>query len=682
MRLLAACNTRCKCPLAWACVALLAVTLSFQLTAQAEQPHDYVPEIAHLALEDLLNQEVSSVLRKEEPLSEAPSAIYVLTAEDIRRSGAQNIPEALRLVPGITVVQEDSNSWQVTTRGFDSDGTAKLLVLVDGRSVYSPLFSGVFWDVQDVMLEDIDRIEVIRGPGAVSWGENAVNGVINIISRDARDTQGGLVSAGGGKEQRGFGSVRYGGKIGEDTDYRIYSKYFNRGEYHLEDGQSAQDGWDMLRGGFRADSRPSSDDHITWQGDIYDGKSAERTSTFTSFAPPFREEIRNRTKLHGGNTLLRYTHDNSTTSQIALQGYFDRTYRSTDFGTESRDTYDLDFQHRFQLSESHDFVYGADYRITSDEIQNSTALVFDPSRRTDHLATAFVQDEYSIVKDVFSLIPGTKIGHNDYTHFEYQPALKAVWTPRRNQTLWASVSRAVRTPARIDEDVTAYVSGSVLPDGTSNVLSIKGNREFDSEDLMAYEIGYRAAPYKNFSFDIATFWQEYDHLLSLEPGSPYLESSPAPAHLISPYVIGNNINGRAYGVETFATWRVLDNFTLSATYTFTELSFSQDSGAPDPFIEGLAPRTPRNQATVRAHFNLPWDLEFDSIAYYVDSIPAYDVPSYIRTDARIGWKATPQLSFDLIGQNLFDARHREFGPTTVEIERAYFGRVTYRFGGE
>lgn len=644
----------------------------------AETP-DYFSEIAHLPLEDLLNQEVSSVLRKEETLSEAPAALYVLTAEDIRRSGAVNIPEALRLVPGLNVVRESANTWQVTSRGFDTDGTAKLLVLIDGRSVYSPLFSGVFWDVQDVMLEDIERIEIIRGPGAVSWGENAVNGVINIITRDAQDTQGALVGGGGGKEEKGFASMRYGSKVGSDTAYRVYGKYFDRGNFHFENGDNAEDGWDMLRGGFRADSRPSTQDHITVQGDIYNGKSSQRSSVFTSFAPPFYESLKSRTDLRGGNALARLTRDLSTSSQLAVQTYFDHTYRSTEIGTETRDTYDVDLQHRFHLLPSHEIVYGGDYRVTSDEIRNSLSLSFDPAARTNHSYSAFIQDEYTIIPDTFSVIPGIKLGHNDYSGFEHQPALKALWMPAKNHTVWGAVSRAVRTPARIDNDVQAAGAGFVLPDGTPGALEIVGNHNFESETLMAYEIGYRAAPSKSFTFDVTSFFQSYDHLLSFEPLPPFVESNPSPPHFVNAYQIENNSNGKTYGVESFATWRVLENFTLSATYTYTQVSFSADRNSQDPVLRDIAGRTPNNQATLRAHFNLPYNLEFDTILYYVDSIPSYNVPSYIRTDARLGWRASPNVSFDLIGQNLFDPAHREYGDSMIEIERAYFGKVTLRF---
>jgi iron complex outermembrane receptor protein len=482
----------------------------------AEDTADYLSQISELNLEDLLTQEVSTVLRKEQPLSGAAAAVYVLTAEDIRRSGAASLPEALRLVPGVTVTRTNAWNWEITVRGFDSDGSAKLLVLIDGRSVYSPLYSGVFWDVQNVVLSDVERVEVIRGPGAVSWGENAVNGVINIITKSAKDTQGGLVQGGGGKEEEGFGTLRYGGKISDDIHYRVYGTGFKRDNFRNIDGSDAKDGWNMAQGGFRIDGQLTEKNSFTAQGDIYDGDASENILRFESFAPPFTNRIKNQINLHGGNALLRFNRNESEESQLSFQTYYDRTERFTDLYSETRDTFDFDFQHHYKVSEHHDIVYGASHRITTADIDNWPSLGFYPQHRTDHLTTAFVQDEIKLVPETFSVIPGVKLGHNSYTGFEYQPALKAVWTPPdRRQTVWASISRAVRIPAAIDTDIQAFGLGSVAPDGTPMVLGLYGNPDFDSEKLLAYELGYRAEPSKQFSFDVALYYQDYDQLLSL-----------------------------------------------------------------------------------------------------------------------------------------------------------------------
>lgn len=656
------------------------------LSAFAESKDDYINRLAALELEDLLNQEISSVLRKEQPIAKAPSAVYVLTGEDVRRSGATSIPEALRLVPGITVIRTNANNWSITARGFDSNGSAKLLVLIDGRSVYTPLFSGVFWDVQDVVLEDIERIEVIRGPGAVSWGENAVNGVINILTKKSADTQGGLISGGGGKEEQGFGTIRYGGKVGENTSYRVYTKYFNRDNFREspipgEQHGSAEDDWDMFRGGFRLDSTLSPKDAVTFQGDIYNGNTSQKTDLLRSFTAPFSELIRNETDLTGGNLLFRFTRDISATSQVKLQTYYDRTERHNEVFGEDRDTFDIDLQHHLLLSPRHDFVYGANYRLSSDDIEGSFPIQFSPSSRTDYLANAFVQDEITLIPEKLAIIPGSKIGYNEYSGFEYQPALKVVWTPKDNNTIWGSVSRAVRMPARIDEDLRANVRPSgVGADGSPLVPVLFGTRGFDGEDLLAYELGFRREFAKQATLDIATFYHRYDNLLSLEPGAPFAESNPLPAHTVLPFSIDNKVEGDTYGAEIAATWRPFSGVTLLPSYSYTEVQLSKDHDSLDPVFKGVERATPHHQAVLRAHFDLPGDFELDPILYYVDSIPNSDVSSYLRTDLRLGWRVNSDLTLDFVVQNLFDDGHHEAGRARpVEIERCVFGKVTYRF---
>ncbi len=641
---------------------------------------DFLPTIARLELQDLLTQEVTSVLRKEQTLSTAPAAIFVLTAEDIRRSGATNIPDLLRIVPGVTVVRNNANSWSITARGFDTNGSAKLLVLIDGRSVYTPLFSGVFWDVQDVIFDDIERIEVIRGPGAVSWGENAVNGVINIITKRAKDTQGWFFEGGGGKEEQGFGSLQYGGQAGEDTSYRVFGKFFKRDSFTEANGENAQDGWDMARGGFRLDSKLSKRDDVSVQGALYNGDSAARVDRFESFAPPFTRLLKDDTDLGGGHLMATYNHTFSADSELTVRSYYDRTERFTQSAGEERDTWDLDVQHHLRASETHDLVYGGDIRFSNDEIRNGTDLQFDPTTQTDHLFTLFVQDQITIVPERFSLIPGIKLGYNSYSHMEYQPALKAVWTPGRDKTLWGSVSRAVRIPARLDQDVIAYGNGAVLPDGTPAVLQVLGSKDFEGEDLMAYEIGFRAEPVSSFSYDIATFFHRYRDLLSAEMLPPALVTDPGPPHLVSPLLINNEAHGDTFGAETAVSWKPADTVALTATYSFTKVNLAPNAGQSDIGSQTTERRTPVNQAGLRAHINLPWNLELDPALYYVDSTPGNDTDSYIRADARLGWLMHKNASVEFVVQDLFDNAHTESASgRNVGIERAYFGRVKLKF---
>lgn len=322
------------------------------MASLAQDDSDFLRQISKLELEELLNLDITSVLRKEQKLVRAPSAIYVITAEDIRRSGVTSLPEALRLAPGVNVARVHSGGWIISARGYDTLGATKMLVLIDGRTVYSPFFSGVFWDIQDVVLEDIDRIEVIRGPGAVTWGENAVNGVINIITKKASETQGFLLSAGGGKEENAFGTVRYGGRLSDDTSYRLYAKGFERDEFRLTEGMESDDNWHHHRGGFRVDSDLTPASTFTLQGDIYDQTGNNLESHFVSFLPPFSVVERNRTESDGHNLILRYTTENSVNSRVTAQAFYDLARRSDFVSHEYRRLFEVDLQHHYTASDT------------------------------------------------------------------------------------------------------------------------------------------------------------------------------------------------------------------------------------------------------------------------------------------------------------------------------------------
>src|SRR5688572_15258115 len=408
--------------------------------------------IMDMDLESLMKIEVTSVSKRPEKLSDAAAAIYVISNEEIRRSGVTSIPEALRLAPGLEVARQDSHTWAISSRGFNDEFANQLLVLIDGRSVYTPLFAGVYWDVQDLPLEDINRIEVIRGPGASLWGANAVNGVINITTRRAKDTQGLLISAGAGNEERGFGTIRYGGKIGEQAHFRVYGKYLNRDDSGLTNGLSANDSWSMWRGGMRLDWEPSHNNLLTLQGDIYTGE-LNQTVTVPSLSAPPSEELREKVGVSGGNVLGRWSHQFSDTSELSLKAYYDRTERDRVVFDETRDIFDLDLQHRFQLGDRHDFVVGLGYNITSDDLDNRFAVSFDPTHRTASLYSAFVQDEIELVRDRLRLTMGTKIEHNDYTGWEVQPNARLSWSITKRQTAWFAASRAISTPSRAEDDI-------------------------------------------------------------------------------------------------------------------------------------------------------------------------------------------------------------------------------------
>ena len=649
---------------------------------------DHPKDLTELPIEDLMNIEITSVAKKQQKISDAAAAIFVITQEDIRRSGATSIPEALRMAPGVEVAHINANQWAITIRGFNSRFANKLLILIDGRSVYSPLFSGVFWDVQDTLLEDIDRIEVIRGPGATLWGANAVNGVINIITKHAKDTQGGLMSAGTGTEERGFGEVRYGGKLGNDTQYRVFAKYFNRDSAARTSGYNAHDEWDMLRGGFRFDSKLSSQDSITLQGDVYKGRP-EQTLTVASAEAPFAQTFNDDIHNQGGNLLGRWIHTFSQSSEMALQMYYDRTDRKESINGEKRNTFDTDLQHRFDLGERQEVVWGLGYRFTRDNIKNSFPVSFIPDQRTHYLFSGFAQDDIVLFKERLRLTLGSKFEYNDFTGFEIQPNVRLLWKPQPRHSLWGAVSRAVHTPSRADEDVR--VNASVIPPFTPSnpgplpaYVTLFGNPNLKSEELVAYELGYRFQATKRLSFDIASFYNVYDHLRSAEPGMPSVQTSPPPPHILFPIVVYNQLKGKTYGVEVAGDWRPLEWWRIQASYTYLQIKLS-GSESLDSTAHVDEGRSPRHQFHLQSSMDLRRDLECDLNFRFVDKLPDFNVKSYASLGVRLAWKPCPNLELAIVGQNLLSNHHAEFKGEAImsslptEIERGVYGKITWRF---
>ncbi|MGC3959780.1 MAG: TonB-dependent receptor [Verrucomicrobiota bacterium] len=466
--------------------------------------------LADLEVEQLTEVQVTSVSRHSEPLSGAAAAIYVVSEEDIRRQGFTTIADSLRYVPGIQVAQINSHSWAITARGFNNEYANKLLVQMDGRSVYTPLFAGVYWDVQDTILEDLQQIEVIRGPGAALWGANAVNGVINITSKMAQDTQGWLVTGGGGTEERAFGGVRYGGKLGDEGFFRVYGSYRNTDDSVYSTGADGDDEWQVVRGGFRMDWGSQDTDLFTLQGDAYVGQEAWQFSEASPTAP-FTQTISDDFDISGANVLGRWTKQLANGSEVKIQSYYDHTERESNLPEERREVFDVDAQHHFELNARNDIVWGLGYRVTTDAIRNSFASSFYPTHRTSGLFNIFGQDEITLVENQLRLTLGTRLEHNEFTGFECQPSGRLAWTPTDKSTVWTSISRAVRTPSRAEEDIRIN-----RPFGT-NVYSVLGNHNGESEVLVAYEVGYRASLAPRFSYDVVAFFHDYSELRSLEP---------------------------------------------------------------------------------------------------------------------------------------------------------------------
>ncbi len=639
------------------------------------KPNDF----SSLSIEELM-QVPLAVSRTDEHLFQTPAAAHVITSEDIRRSGATSIPEALRGAPGIEVGRVDEHTWAITARGFNDTFANKLLVMIDGRTVYTPLFSGVFWDVQDTVLEDIDRIEIIRGPGSTLWGANAVNGIINIVTKTAAQTQGGLISAGAGSSELGFGTVRYGGKVSDDVHYRAFVKYFDREGTRLP--PNTEDGdWQMLRGGFRVDWVPGLSyennaaplNEYTLQGDIYAGDVDQYFHT-TRFSPGLAENItvRDVQKMDGGNILGRWTHRFSDEADLRVQGYYDRTHRRVVIFGEQRDTFDLDFQNRFKVGSRNSIVWGAGYRVTADETTVTPTVGLNPQARTLNLFSGFVQDEWTLVEERVRLTIGSKIEHNELSGWEVQPGARLLWTPAKNQSAWASVTRAVRTPSRAEDDV--QINAVVAPGVAAAIL---GDRGVEAEKLIAYEVGYRVQPTRDLSFDAALFYNDYHELVTLE------FVLPPPGFALAQRV-GNRMHGETYGAELAADWQPLTWWRWRGSYTFFEMDLHRSRSSNNPQNENPEGRSPQHQFSVRSSVDLPYDMEFDLGLRYVDSLSTLSVPSYFSLDARLAWRPRQNFEIAIVGQNLLDDAHPEFKPTTirslpVEVERAVYGKLTWKF---
>jgi len=635
--------------------------------AQANEILPPPSALKKLSVEELMNLDVTSVAKEPQPYGQAPAAIQVVTGDDIRRAGASSIPEALRLADNLDVAQQNSHDWAISARGFNAGLANKLLVLMDGRAVYTPLFSGVFWNAQDYLLEDIDRIEVISGPGGTLWGANAVNGVINITSKSAKDTQGLYVEAGGGTWLQDFTGVRYGGTLASNVYYRVYGKYFDRGDEVFANGNDAADSWRMGQGGFRIDDEASPQNNFTLQGDLYGSDVNVSTG--------------GEGKASGGNILGRWSHTISDDSEMSLQLYYDRTHlvdpisnqfnspgTTYSFLKDDLDTYDLDFQHHFGLGGRNRFVWGLGYRFTHDVVGEAQNLAFVPPILDHNLFSGFVQDEIMLLKNLFFTL-GTKVEHNDYTGFEFEPSGRLQWNATEKQMFWAAVSRAVRTPSRVDRDIRE-------PNSATPVLA--GEPGFDSENVIAYELGYRAQLTRKASTSISAFYNDYSDVrsLSFTPGT------------IVPLFFANNLEGETYGVEITADYQVLDWWRLHAGYDLLKEHIHVKSGQTD-INNGLNETSdPQNQFSLRSSMDLPKNVEFDAGLRWVDTLHNNNgtttgtVPSYFELDARLAWHPTKRLEFAIVGQNILHDHHPEYGfPSSnrEEIARSVYGKVTFGF---
>ena len=652
--------------------------------AQQAEPPLQGRDLTQVSIENLMNMEVTSVSKKEQKLSRIASAIFVITRDEIRTSGATNIPDVLRMVPGLDVAQINGNTWEISSRGFNAQYANKLLVLIDGRTVYSPVFSGVYWDVQDVPLEDIDRIEVIRGPGATVWGANAVNGVINIITKSARETKGGLLTAGGGTYEPGFGVAQYGGNLSQGTGYRFFAKGFDYVSFPSLSGQNGHDGSDLLHGGFRVDSTLAKQDSLTVQGDLYEGHEEDIVNN-TILTPPFGEVFTESSRLSGGNVLGRWNHTFSPHSDTSLQVYFDRAARNSIIYGESTNTSDIDFQHHISWGSRQDFVWGAGYRYISYATTGSVYTSFNPASGSFQLFTSFVQDEITLKPDSLYLTIGAKLEHNDFSGFEFQPSARIAWNVSKNHMLWAGYSRARRTPSPTERGIYVGLAAFPGPGGLPVLLTILGSPDTVSENLDAFEVGYRAQPRANISLDFSAFYNRYGNLATLEPGAPFLELNPPPPHLNVPLIFANEMHGESHGIEMAVNWKVTDRWTLSPGYAFEGIHLHTNPASHDTTSVSTGQgNNPGNQVQLRSNLALSRSLEWNTSAYFVGRLSAEQVPSYTRLDTGITWRAWEGLTFSLVGQNLLkdhhlEARSSDQGEISGLIKRSVYAKFTWQF---
>ena len=672
-------------PVVAACLALL---MSLAVPAGATEA---VP--ADLSLEELLKVEVQTASRKSQRLQDVAAAVFVITREDIERSGATSLPEALRLAPGVQVARLANNRWAVSARGFNGRFANKLLVLMDGRSIYSPLFSGVMWEMEDTLLEDIDRIEVIRGPGAALWGANAVNGVINIITRHTRDTRGTLVVAGAGSEERGFTALRHGATVGDGT-LRVWAKAFDRDTSVNLAGQEANDDWRAARLGFRGDWSLGADRRLTVSGSAHGGPTGDRWNFASLTSPTGTAPMNVDQKGSGAHLLVRHEWLPADGSASTLQAYVDRTQLEVvGVVAEQRTTIDIDFQRRRPPGGPHDLIWGLSHRQTQDRIDSSSSIAILPARQRSSLTSAFVHDEITLQPETLRLVLGARLEHNDFTGLEPQPNARVMWTPTPQQALWASASRAVRTPSRAEQD--ARVDLSVMPAGPASPPVLLRNVPaaldgLQAETVTALELGYRHRFDPQVALDVALFRNRYRHLRGGLTGAQRLETTPFP-YVVQEITPSNVARGVTTGVEVALDWHPTRWWRLQAGASVFDASL--ESTVADPIAVGsavsLAASAPRHQLSMRSSMSLEGRQQLDFWVRHVARLDATGpgtagVPAYTTLDLRYAWRVLPGLELSLVAQNLLDSRHTEFVPDllpseTVAIQRGWYAKAKWQF---
>lgn len=635
-------------------------------TDQLEAGQQSNNPVRDLTLEQLGDVQVTTVTKEPEEVWDTSAAIYVITQEDIRRSGATSVADVLRLAPGVEVGRIDSNSWAVGIRGSESNFSKAVLVLIDGRSVYTPLFAGVYWDVQDVLLENIDRVEVIRGPGATVWGPNAADGVINIITKKASETQGVMVSVLGGNVDHTVAEAQYGGSRGENFDYRVYGKGFLRGpEFHTDHRDF--DDWNQARGGFRADWNINTRNDFTLEGDMYGGDSPHETGPGA-----FVDSV------SGGDMVGRWTRTMANGSNLYLQAYFDRTIRIGPLSGETRNTVDIDFLHHIKLGDRQDVSYGGGLRWSPNRyIPKTPVLDVLPETNTDHIYSGFLQDEIHFADDRFTLTLGAKLQHNNFSGFDVQPTARGLWKFNRRQSVWAAVTRAVTTPSRIEEGI--QINAGEISAAPPIFLVVSGNPQFQSEKSLGYEGGYRQLLTPKLYVDLDVFHNDYENLQSF--GTPTLVGDDLTIFY------ENAIAGTTNGIEISPNWNPRPWWKLSGSYSYVGIDFHANAPGSDISSTGSVNTyegsSPAHQMKIQSRFDITKRFEFDQTYGYESALPAQKVRAYQTLDVRLGWNPTKEWNLSLVGQNLFQPYHFEWGTgdpseLPIGIRRAAYVKLSWR----
>ncbi len=657
-------------------VALICLLASSRLSAQQiEAPDNNDEALKQLTLEQLSAVQITSITKDPVAAFQTPAAIGVITSRDIRRLGVRTLPDLLRLIPGVNVAQIDSSEWAVGIRGFQGKLSKSVLVLIDGRSVYTPLFAGVYWDAQDVLMEDIDRVEIIRGPGGTIWGSNSVNGVINIITKNARETRGSLVSVGGGNTEQGFIDWRYGAGT-DQLSYRLFGKAFNRSAQERAGGGNYDD-WQRGQAGARVDWQINGREALTIQGDLYAAKAGQLLQ-ISQFSPPSSTAEQDDRYLNGQNVMATWRRVLSSEADVQLRVYFDRTERHELNYKETRHTLDLDFVQHASANRNH-VTWGLGARLSpSDFTMQVPSVDFQPHNQTYRIFSGSFEDEVLLARNRLSVTGGVKIEHTSLSGFNYQPSARVSWTPDQGQTVWGAYTRAVRTASRIED---GFVFSALLNPSPPTYVRLVGDGKFEPEELNGFEMGYRKYITQRGFVSVSLFRNRYDDLLSVELQNSIVETNPQPDHTVLPLLLRNGIKATTTGGEVATLWDMAYWLRTRASYSLVRLDAKRKEGSNDASTVGqLEGDTPQHKVVLQGLLSLPKKFEANLAYRYVSSVPDQKTPGYSTGDVRVGRPVGEHFQIELVGRDLLQPSHQEYlGPPggPVRVKRSGYISLTW-----